>query len=808
MAKTKIVNVLSLSALAGIMASVVISSAAFAAVDSYTVKVGDSVFEYNTKDLQESFLASKAGNPAVLYSNFTAKLAQAKEFYAFHDAKTSRYIGNENVTNAFLADRANFKLNDFVESDKAVAVANLPQVVKSVTVVGGEIVLTDKQTSAVTNGTVASVKAVDINKVEVKFTSAVDTAKATFAIKRGAATYASSVTWNDAKNTATLTAIINLPAADYTVEVSGLTETKVVQAFKVVAETASSVEVLSTTATLKNNDTISFVVKNQYGKAMATPVTYATLGAASVYNVTQGKSVDLATVAGKSEIALTNIEANAKLADVLRLTISYQGLTAQANLTVVQVAASDVITLGAVVLAKDDVRLNVADKTVELSYTVLDQFGNAKKLQANQIGAAAILKADDVQFVSSKTAVISGFATDANGKLILTVAGEGTAIITAIANKSGVISTATITVEKNEESTVAVINAPTMIVAAKDAEFKLAVALTDQYGTVVKSNTGLTAAIKSDRHAELAKATAVLSNDGKTLTIDLSGVTVTATRTAVFEIKRGDTVIGSVSFNVEPNAEVSYIQAINFGAKFEVGAEATLKVSNVVAIDQYGRKITPAVVKIAKADATDADLLALDVLKVKAGLVAGTQNFTVTADGKTKALKLDVVASDDVKSYALDEMGTIYKTNDANYFAAPVLVGKTATGDVVHLVAGKITLLTSNNTAVAKITNGQVQGVVAGEATITAWNGATQLATIKVTVSAVAPVATAVEFIKTTMVAGTDIKTMVEITDQYGVAIPTVGTVVGANTVGTRAITFITENGIVVTETITFTVAP
>ena len=192
MAKTKkVVNALSISALAGIMASTVLSSAAFAAVDAYSVKVGDNVFEYNTTELQESFLASKAGDEAVLYNDFAAKLEEAKGFYAFHDAKTNRYIAFDNVTNAFLGDRENFKLNDYVEADKAVAVTNLPTVIKSVKVVGGEIKLEDKNTGTVVSEEleVKSVTANNLKEIKIEFNKAVtmDASKLSdyFAVKNG-----------------------------------------------------------------------------------------------------------------------------------------------------------------------------------------------------------------------------------------------------------------------------------------------------------------------------------------------------------------------------------------------------------------------------------------------------------------------------------------------------------------------------------------------------------------------------------------------------------------------------------------------
>jgi membrane-associated protease RseP (regulator of RpoE activity) len=333
MAKTnKIVNALSISALAGVMASVIVSSSAFAAVDAYTVKVGDSVFEYNTKDLQESFLASKAGSPSVLYTNFTAKIAAAKEFYAFHDAKTGRYIGNDDVTNAFLADRTNFKLDAYVEADKAVAVATLPQVIKSVTVVGGEIVLTDKQTSSI--ATIASVSATGTKTVKVTFGKAVDTTKAVLNIKKGAAIYGSTVAWNDAKDTATLTTVVNLPAADYTVDVTGLTTTALTKAFTVAAEAATKVEIVSTTVALIDSSTIAFKVSNQYGEDMKINGTVPGV-VVSAYNTTQKRVEALTNLTADNKLTLSATFASitpAKLGDVIRITVTYAGLTAQSML--------------------------------------------------------------------------------------------------------------------------------------------------------------------------------------------------------------------------------------------------------------------------------------------------------------------------------------------------------------------------------------------------------------------------------------------------------------------------------------------
>jgi hypothetical protein len=761
------------SVLAAVMIAGTTSFSAFAAMTSGTVVIGTKAFD-------------------LAYANDPAHAAE--------------------ITNAVVAANGVIFVKDFEgnwidnNTNAKVLASAIPAVTyKSATGVETKFDAMDKDT--VSTLAVSSVSASSLNKVKVVFDKAVDTAKASFQIKRGAAQFASTVTWNADKTVATLeTTISRLPAADYTVDISGLTEAPLVKAFTVLAETASKIEMVSTNVALQDNAKIEFKVSNQYGEAMSTPVSYVDLGAVSIYNVTKNVAITTANVAGKSEIILNDIETvESKVKDIIRVTVAYKGLTTQANLNVVEVATADAISLGSVILAKDDVRLNVSDETVQLSYTLLDQFGKEKKLTANKASAAAILAADGIQFVTSKSDVISGFTTDTDGKLVVTVAGSGTSIITAIVNKSGVISSATVTVEKNEEPTAAVINAPINIVAAADKEFDLGVVINDQYGTVVKSNSDLNVLLKSGNNAELNGATAIIASKGDKITVDVTGLTVTATRTATFEIIRisDSKVIGSVTFTVEPNAAVSYIQSINFGTKFEATASATLSVANVVSIDQYGRKITPSIVTIAKSAGADADVLTLEDLTITASSTAGTQSFKVNADGVEKTLKLDVVATTDVKSYALDEIATIYKSATTAYHVAPVLVGKTAAGDTVNLISGKVTSFTTSNPAIAKITSMKVEGVKAGEATITAWNGATQLASTKVTVSEAAPVATKVKFTTTTATID-NVEAIIEIKDQYGVEMETTGTVVGSTAAGTRVITFITQNGIVITETITF----
>lgn len=135
--QNKVVNVLSKASLAGMVASAMLTSQAFAAVDAYTVKVGDDVFKYDKAELVASFLDNSEGLDAPLYEDFTAKVSEGKGVYAFHDDKNG-YVDFASVSNAFLnAEEGTFNLNSFTESEEA-EVVTVPTV-KKVTVVDGAI---------------------------------------------------------------------------------------------------------------------------------------------------------------------------------------------------------------------------------------------------------------------------------------------------------------------------------------------------------------------------------------------------------------------------------------------------------------------------------------------------------------------------------------------------------------------------------------------------------------------------------------------------------------------------------------------
>lgn len=683
---------------------------------------------------------------------------------------------------------------------------------------------------------VSSVMAIGVKTVEVKFNGAVDTEKATVQIKKGAAIYSTDVKWNEAKDTATVTTVIALPAADYSAVVTGLTADALKFDFTVGAEVETTVSV--TSVTVDDSDVasqVAFVVENQYGEDME--VVASTPGlTVSAFNVTQNATVTVSKPADQYFTIDTLTEADEfKVGDEIRFTTTYKGITTQAKVIVADPSSSAAIEFGDIVLAEDDTKLNVADGTVKLNYTLLDQYGKATDLSA--IGATALpTTLNGVQFISSDTSVISHIAVvndaDGNGEIVLTVAGDGTAVITAVVNESGAVVKTTITVEENSAPDAVAIAAPTMLVASQDEAFNLGLTVTDQYGSVLTSAAGLTATMKDNGSID---NNAVLSlndtDDVTTLNVDLSGLAdgdVDETETVTIEITNDVTgdVVGTVSFDIEPEAIAQEVKAAKFAKVFEDTATFSVTADDLTVVDQYGRSFEGVITVTSSAAgvlsvANNVDLTANSV---------GNATLTVDVDGVTLDVAVKVIASSDVKSYTLSDLGTLYAdpnadTSDASstlYEAAVTLNGVDANGKTVVLDFNAPDVITTSNASVAAVSGTNVFGVSEGTATISAWKDGVIVASKTVTVSEAKPAATSIEFTASTITAAAgdvNLNTIIDVLDQYDVEITSTtalffsgGSEVAATGVVTDAddavdvvetITVITSNGLSVTNGVT-----
>ena len=353
----------------------------------------------------------------------------------------------------------------------------------------------------------------------------------------------------------------------------------------------------------------------------------------------------------------------------------------------------------------------------------------------------------------------------------------GTAVITAIWN-ANIVGQISITVTAAATASTASIAAPTMIVAGGDAGFNLGLTLLDQFGGAVTSTSGLTITAKSGTDVfgtvSFVSATAIKYTPP-------SGVATT--KAVTIDIMNGATKIGTLTFNVQPDAVETSLTGVTFATLFQAGSQLTVARNQITVLDQYGRAFAGGALTVT--DGTAATFTVTTPATINAVSV-GSDVITVKV-GNTNTYQVTVtcVADTAITQYALAlTPSTIYASTNAAYFATPKLTGMTAGDQAVVLKAGLPTSMTSSNPSIAAINDGKVQGVAAGTATIYAWDGAILLASATVTVSTAAPVAQTITFGTAALDVGDNLADILVIKDQYGVNIVDLGgyAIASANT--------------------------
>lgn len=687
-------------------------------------------------------------------------------------------------------------------------------------------VVTEAQAAAAGLFASATAKVVDVNKVQVSFTSAVDSAKVKVVLKQGLAIQYTTAAFAADNKSVVLTAPVAIPAGDYTVVISGLKAADVTLPITVGTATPAAIEVTNTQVAIGVNSKVSFSVTNQYGTDMGIFGSNPEL-IVTAFDTTSNTSVtvDKASLDAASKsvcyLDLSNTTYN-KVGDDVRIMVSYKGLTVSKTVKVVAQASVSSIELGTVVPLTGTTRITAGDKLLVLPYTLKDQYGNTATLPAGAVNT----NNSSVTFVSSDNSVISPstFAVDANGKLTFTAAGAGTTTITALINASGAVSKTTVTVSKAAALSAVSIASPTALLAVGETA-KLALTGVDQFG-----------AISTD--FSTAK---VLSSDDTiaTGTIVSGKLVVTASKAGTVTLKIVNTtdssvVYGSIAVRYEAAAVPTAIVGLKTATTFEVGATQSIALSDILVKDQYGRDYTLKAnsdVTITETDSNTTVTLAAVATTggytTTAATDAGSEviKFTLKQNGASYSTTYSVVATSSIVSYAVTGAKTVYAdtTSGTSYELALGVEGKLADGTKVVLAAGKITNATSSTLAVATVTSaGVVNGLSKGTTTITLWSGATELANTVITVDDAAPRATTVAFDASeyTVTKGStiDLGKALTVSDQYGVSLAnngfwattdsSVATVTTAGVVsgvkaGQATIKFITSNGIVTTVNVT-----
>ncbi|OOB76756.1 hypothetical protein AXF41_00050 [Clostridium haemolyticum] len=174
MSNNKTLKVFSSTAVAGMIAAAMMSSQAFAAVDAYSVKVGDQIYKYDRVQLEKSFLDSKAGDKAALYEDFTKKLGEAKGFYAFNDTKNG-YVDYNSIEAKFLEAKnagQKFDVNAFTESKDA-KIVEVKAVKKAVVNKDGNVEYVVEGEDEKGDLKVSSIEALSLKQIKINFNKSV-----------------------------------------------------------------------------------------------------------------------------------------------------------------------------------------------------------------------------------------------------------------------------------------------------------------------------------------------------------------------------------------------------------------------------------------------------------------------------------------------------------------------------------------------------------------------------------------------------------------------------------------------------------
>ncbi len=608
----------------------------------------------------------------------------------------------------------------------------------------------------------------------------------TYEVKNGLVTYTVTPTWS-ADNTSVALASNFLPAAEYDVTVKGFAPVKV----KVEDEKAAKVEITATSLQKANNQDLGVKLFNQFGKEIANPGL-----SISVYNATQGKTI-AADADGKYDLAL---DADAKVDDnfVVTATHASSGLSATKTFKIVAGSAATKIVLGTVAPLKDKVRISAGEDGLVLPIELTDQYGTKIKLtqMAKQTLSANTFTLDGITFMLSEAGVIDAVEVDKDGVLKIDVAKAATLVVNAVNPSTGAVGSTTIKVEGPAVVKTLQLSNPGIVVVAGE-EVKIPFAAVDNFGGQVagkdvKLGAG-TDQVNITSNVAFEAGYPRINGKGELL-VKFNSTLAAKTTAYIYAYVNGGQV-GSLQLTVEKKATDVKINGIkDVQVNLAKGAKVDFDQDNITKLDSYNRTTTVAAAtySVTSSNAAIVNYVGGQLVGLSEGTAEITVNFATggTTDTAYK-FNVTVVKADDIKTYAIKTINTIYAKSDLNASSAHAvtvqLVGKLSSGTEVALdQATAFSFVTTSDSTKIGVGTGadakKIFGLDEGKATIAAYSTAgVKLAEQEVTASKAAPVAAKVEFAKSeyavvdgntitfTVNSGTDNK--ISVKDQYGVDI-------------------------------------
>ncbi|SEN63713.1 S-layer homology domain-containing protein [Paenibacillus sp. OV219] len=432
-----------------------------------------------------------------------------------------------------------------------------------------------------------SVTAATSKTLKVAFNQAVDTAKATFEVKKdGVKINTSAITFNEAKTEATVELTSKISKGEYAVNVSGLVEGTVLSGTVTTAdEKVAKIEVLTAEAPIlaDNSVDVAYKVTNQYGEDI-TKVT-SVITSSGTADPSKGKvhfdgPYDIVT---NKTIAFTIINVDSNVTTTAVVTVVAEATESQ--VAIVGVYNKDNKTLAETTdLSKDKFFLEIEVK---------DQYGNviSSPEEANLIVSetnSTIVNLDD----NNQVPVLD--TTTVDGKVLIAleapVAGlkAGSSTITLISKKTGKSTAKDVVVAEGARANSVTIGQPALVAAGEDALLPLTVL--DKSGNAITDLDVLNSATRG-----ISVAT------GNTLVKDAGVVYVKVPtpaegpNVALVTIKPTQQIV-TVNYTVRAAAKPAVITGLDkeIQKSISVGLTQDIKAQDLIVEDQYGRVMTDA----------------------------------------------------------------------------------------------------------------------------------------------------------------------------------------------------------------------
>jgi putative cell wall-binding protein len=558
-------------------------------------------------------------------------------------------------------------------------------------VLGGEKAIPEAVIDELFGGALrlTSTKATGAKKIEVEFNKPVEKDKLTVSVKKGSVVAnIKEVKLAENKKSAVLEMASSLTEGTYTVTVK-YDDQELVGTVTVTDEKVAKVQFTSDVATIGRGDsktiTVGYEVLNQYGEDISDNESV---------NVSAGKGSVTNPVSGGT-ITLNYTAAPYVIGEKINVTIVHasSGTYASSVLTVGAPARVSEVAITSIYNPDKKELVNGGTENFYLVVEAKDQYGNKMEDPADVSQDVMVTVSNPTVADVAKSGTEPALIKEGNNKVTLKVqpySGNGyttgTSQVSLISKTTGNRAVFDVVVKSEVKVDTITLTAPSVF-AAGDQNVEIPFTAVDQFGKPVVSDLEGKVTITKPQGFDIKFVKNYVTGKDKLV---ISDKRVTPTEgTIIIPVLSGTQKYANLTINVKKPAVPSVISGIkDFTKVYAKDASATMKDSNVIVIDQYGRDIDldTYTIKATSSDASKVSIGGTDngtidaIGKVFDGKAKGSSTITLALYKGTEKVKNSdytftarTVVKDDIASYELAELKKVYEVSDTKLVVNGVL---------------------------------------------------------------------------------------------------------------------------------------